>query len=377
MPLVLGEGHAHDLASRILASASEPDAALVALGPQWLDVEPGDALTDEAGQTWRVEDVSERGLQRTLDLRPSRGAGLERPYVDPEGQPVTASHPSEPYLVVLDAPALSGATAGKALIGVTAEPWTGPVRVHAGPDAATSTLRAVAETPATLGQLKGDLSPGPLGRWDEASVLDVYMPGADLASRTGRAVLNGGGQLLVQSASGWECLAYRDAILIDEDRWQLRGLLRGLAGSQISTALSGALVVLIDEALVDVELAPEEAGLSLEWTANEADPISFVYENRAGLAWSVGHLRALASGTGWALSWTRRGPDIPASWALPEAANDGRFRVETFLNGQLVETMDMDGAGANIGGAADSLRVGEIGPDGRVGHWSSIPLSSP
>ena len=135
--------------------------------------------------------------------------------------------------------------------------------------------------------------------------------------------------------------------------------------------------MLIDEALVDVELAPEEAGLSLEWTANEADPISFVYENLAGLAWSVGHLRALASGTGWALSWTRRGPDIPASWALPEAENDGRFRVETFLNGQLVETMDMVGPGANIGGAVDSVRVGEIGPDGGVGHWSSIPLSSP
>lgn len=377
MPLVLGEGHARNLADRMLANASHPDAASLSLGPQYLCIEPGDEIHDGFGQAWLVDDVADQGLARSFNLRMTTAIEPAQIYVDPEGQPIVSHHVGDPFFIVLDAPAVPGMDAGHPLIAATTNPWSAPLQVFAGPDIASNTLRAVVETPAGIGQLESDFPGGPLGRWDESSVLDLYMPGADLASQSELAAMNGGVQLLVQSPMGWELLTYRDAVLIAPDRWQLTGLLRGLAGSRISPASQGALVVLADKNLVTADLLPEEVGLLLDWSTGHGVSTSFVFENKAELAWSIGHLQARSTGVGWALSWTRRGPSVPTSWTLPEAPNTGKFRVESYLNANLVETFDTELPVANIGTAADSVRVAEIGPDGRVGHWTSIPLSSP
>ncbi len=55
-------------------------------------------------------------------------------------------------------------------------------------------------------------------------------------------------------------------------------------------------------------------------------------------------------------------------------ANTGNFRVEALLQGVVVETVQASTGSANISVGGDEVRVAEIGDDGRMGAWASIPL---
>ena len=275
-----------------------------------------------------------------------------------------------PELVVIDGPYLFGRGDEGPLVAVAAEPWTGGVSVSAGPDVASMTVRAQVDAPCGMGLLVADLAAGPLGRWDEAAVLEVEMVEADFASLSQIAVLNGGGLLLVQSDANWELLAYRDVELVGADRWRLRGLLRGLAGSVIAAHEAGAIVVVADSRLVVADMDVGEVGLDLVWQVTHGAAQAERYEDRSGLPWRIGHLRA----DGRRVSWTRRGGDIAESWALPEAGNQGAFRVECLAAGVVITVAEQVAAFVDAPLGCDLVRVAQVGTDGRVGPWASIPL---
>ncbi len=376
MPLVMGEGRARDLAAGLLEQAVAATAGAIATGPDGLALEPGDRVQVSDGAIWQVAGIGDEGLRRDVQLLPETdGTGPARTG-DPGGAGDAATVAAEPELFVIDGPVLPGRAGGQPLAAVAADPWPGGVRVSAGPDMATLTERLVAEAAADIGILRADLPAGPLGRWDEAAVLEVEMPGAELVSRSRLAVLNGGGLLLVQGAAGWELLAYREAELVGEDRWRLSRLLRGLSGSELDGAVSGAVVIVADGRVFDAPLVGDETGLSLLWQAGEADPVAAVFDDLAGLPWRVGHLRARPVVDGWQVSWTRRGAVIPESWSLPEASNMGRFRLEALSGGVVTETAEIEAGFASVLSGADGVRVAQIGDDGRVGAWASIPLQA-
>lgn len=374
MPLVMGEGHARSLASILLSQTVSSVIGSASEGPASLTLEPGDRILDATGTGWQVSDIADDGLRRELQLQPDTGAGAGVLAIDPADPGSVAGVPADPAFFVLDGPILPARQGGQPLVAVTADPWPGQVSVRAGPDAASLTTRAVVNTPAAIGRLQAQLLAGAIGVWDEKAILDVVIPGADVSSQTSLAVLNGSGLLLVQKSTGWELLAYRTAQLIGEDRWQLSGLLRGLSGTASESASTGAIVILADERVLDAQMVADEIGLPLVWSAGQSESTTFDFNDLAGLSWRVGHLQAAPTSTGWALSWTRRGADVPDSWALPETGNSGTFRVETWLASTLIEAFEVTSPDANVLSGADTVRVAEIGDDGRVGQWASIPL---
>ena len=86
----------------------------------------------------------------------------------------------------------------------------------------------------------------------------LYLPGEVLSSASEAAVLAGQNRLLVENDAGWELVTWCKAELIGADHWLLSGLLRGLSGSPIQAATSGANVVLADDRLVPIALGKEE-----------------------------------------------------------------------------------------------------------------------
>ena len=174
----------------------------------------------------------------------------------------------------------------------------------------------------------------------------------------------------MQGGEDWELLAYRDAELVGADRWRLRGLLRGLGGSRIAAHTAGAIVVVADARLVRGEVDAGEIGLDLVWQVTRGAAQTERFEDRGGLPWRVGHLRA----DGRRVSWTRRGRDIAESWALPEAGNQGAFRAECLAAGVVITVAEQVAAFVDAPLGCDLVRVAQVGTDGRVGPWASIPL---
>jgi len=82
----------------------------------------------------------------------------------------------------------------------------------------------------------------------------------------------------------------------------------------------------------------------------------------------VAHLKA----NGDELSWTRRGADLPESWALPEGANSGNFAVQADTGSGFSGGITVSEAHAAVPSGAVAVRVAAIGADGRYGPWVSI-----
>lgn len=60
---------------------------------------------------------------------------------------------------------------------------------------------------------------------------------------------------------------------------------------------------------------------------------------------------------------------------MPEAANTGTFQVELeFSNGE-IETRTIDQTELALNSEVSRIRVAEMGEDGRLGPWASIPIS--
>jgi hypothetical protein len=87
-------------------------------------------------------------------------------------------------------------------------------------------------------------------------------------------VLSGANRFSILCANGaWEIAWFLRADEIAPGRWQLQGLLRGLAGTEgaMSSAASvGAPFILLDDAVQPLGLATEEMGLQLNWIAEAA-----------------------------------------------------------------------------------------------------------
>jgi len=382
IPMLLTEGQAELLAEHLLAKAGGGDSAKIGVSVGRSEIEAGDLIHLEGRDpVWRVTDISD-GLARALQLET-----FVPPMLGPRGAATgNAVKPSvfgPPELFVIDGPALPGEESDtRPLVAASAEPWPGVVRVSAGPDASALTERAVLTQRSSMGVLLGDVPAGPIGRWDRAGALEVYIPGADVASGTEAAVLAGANVLLAETESGWELLSFLTADLIGADTYRLTGLLRGQQGSDAVGLQEGARCVLLNGALGRADVSPAELGLELAWSASGRGQVSAsqIYEHqaRASLPWRPGHLHAVPVAGGIALSWTRRSADISDSWALPEPANTGRFSVELIGADGSIARQEVESAHWLYEGdisAVTMARVAQIGTDGRVGAAAMIAIS--
>jgi hypothetical protein len=347
-PIVMAAAEAELAATRMLAGeAAARRETVVHLSPlAALRLEAGDRVVF-AGETWRVVRVD-------LDERPR--ATLAPVVATSElGGLVdwTPAPPREavgpPVLHVLDLPAAPGAEDdARPWVAAAAEPWR-PFDIHAGGDLDTLKLRARLATPATLGQALADLPPASPHRPDRSGKLTVRLEGATPTSRSLAAVLGGDNALAVLTPSGaWEIIGFTTVQAVAEDVWTLSGLLRGQRdGAAGEVAIpAGAPVVVLDEAVARLDVAPFERGASLVVRAAPAGgppsgpsmtQTAMTWRGRASRPLAPAHLRAKVSGGDRLISWIRRdrvGGDVwEGETPLGEAREAYRLRV---LNGGAV-----------------------------------------
>ena len=372
-PLVLDAAQAGAVAEAVLADRrAAREGANIVVAPSRLDLEPGDRVDlsalGAAPGAFRIERI-ENGAGRRLHLLGDASPVRLAPAAAEVGAPDAALAASRPNLVVLDLPPLIGAeNDDRPLAAIYAQPWRGPVTIHAGRDRASATSRGVATRPAAIGALVWALYPGPVGRWDEGNVTRVRMPGADLASVSANDLFAGANAFAVRQADGgWEIVQARDAVLVAPDVYELRGLLRGQQGTETTVvAPVGAVVVKLDSALARLDLAAHERGATLTVAAPPTgspmmDPHAAEIAALFGDVWARPfppvHIRGrrLTSGD-VALTWVRRGRLEGDAWQgeVPLGEATESYRVEV-LDGPIVKRTWEVASPAAIYAAADQI----------------------
>jgi hypothetical protein len=376
-PAVLDETQALGVAEAALAEArAAREGAMLAVAATRLDLEPGDTVDLAAlgAGLYRIARIIDEDGARTLTL-----IGASTARMTPAGADVRAPAPapvsSRPNLVVLDLPPLfADQEADGPRAAVRATPWRGPVTVHAGATRAGATARGVAALPAAIGELVWPLYPGPLGRWDEGNVTRVHLPGANLQSVNELTLLAGANPFAVaQPDGGWEIVQARSATLVAPDTWELRGLLRGLQGSETAaTAPAGAPVVLLDEALARLEIAAHERGAALVAVAAPAGfPASdgnaaergFTFADVWARPFAPVHLAARrVPGGDIVLSWIRRARLGGDAWAGEPPLGEEReaWRVEILSGTTLKRVLETTTTAATYASADQTADFGTL-----------------
>lgn len=363
LPAVCSQSLARAAAERSLEAGRE-DRLTVLLGPlESLALEPGDTVSvhgdDRAWRTLRID----------LDETPSvllEPLSLVR-IGENDGAPSTGEGPTAtgaPFFRILDLPPLlDGGVDARPLAVVAAEPWR-PMRVFAGADTTSLTVRGDIPEPATVGQLVGALSGGVRHRWDELNMLEVRVEGRSPESLSTSAVLAGGNAMAVETSLGWEIVQFRTAQLVGSDTWRLRGLLRGQQGTEeamAAGAADGAVVVFLGVGLERVASPPAERGLPLVWRAAPAGTppggqgVSEIVFAPTGLhdrPWSPAHQRCTARADGgFDLFWLPRSRIDGDRWEGEiRLVDPPRYRITILKAGAAVRSFEVGGETAVYAG---------------------------
>ena len=379
IPLVMGAARAASLATSLLSRAVKGDTADLSVPIGYLGIEPGDTVQITANSAfWRTDDIQDTGLVRAM--------GLSESTQLPSASSASEGYNDAPSAIVFGAPELLviDALEDVPLLAAAGSPWPGAVSVSAGRDTAIMTVRAEITNPASMGLVRSQIEVAPVGRWDRVSKLEIYMPGAELASETEASVFAGANRLLVETENGWELIAFCRAELIGEDVYRLSHLLRGLRGTTPSQFSVDTRCVILDSAVQPGNISAEEIGVELHWQASSFSSFGStqqtVFKAKGALAYRPGHLMADWQGDELEIRWTRRGKDVPESWELPEAENSGVFEITLLGDTGDLSTWTSDTPSLRFVPPAEAkwVKVAEIGPDGRRGADTvlSIPGAS-
>jgi hypothetical protein len=266
-----------------------------------------------------------------------------------------------PHALFLDLPMLPGGQPPHEQFKVAAfaRPWRTQL-VYSSPREDGYIHTATVPLEATLGEVIEADAGLFEGRWDRGGRIVVALHGGALASVATDALTNGANTAAIRADGGaWEVLQFGRAEEIAPSVWELTLLLRGQSGT-LDAAMSGfspgAPFVLLDEAVVAAGLAPELAGLPLNWrigpSGKDFGPPYFVGITMAGgmrahLPLSPAHMRlARKAGGDVDLSWIRRGRIDADSWLgedIPLGEESERYRISVATaEGAVRRTIDVD-----------------------------------
>ncbi|MDZ7908802.1 MAG: glycoside hydrolase TIM-barrel-like domain-containing protein [Gemmobacter sp.] len=333
LPLVLTRAEGMATAERWLAEARVArDVARFDLPPSRGRFGPGDVLRHE-GAHWRIDRV-EQGELRLIEATRTE-PGLFRPS-DPVEERVLQAEPLAEvpaYPVFLDLPLLTGQEVPHAPhVAIAERPWPGQVAVWSSSEDAGYRLNRTVEVSATVGRSQTALAAAPPGLWDRGAALRVKLGTGQLASASETAVLNGANAMAIGHPAGgdWEVFQFTTATLVGPATYDLTGRLRGQLGSDGVMPAEwpvGSQVVLLDEALVQLELAASARGLSRHYRVGRASRsyddqlVRHVERAFAGVGlrpYRPAHLRATAVGGDLRLTWLRRTRIDGDSWEAPD-----------------------------------------------------------
>lgn len=297
------------------------DSARFALPKSKLLIGAGDVIRHE-GRRYRVDRVEQAEAQLLDAVRvepgvylPSETGGeaiIVRDYVAPV--PVLP--------VFLDLPLLTGDEVPHAPhIAVAADPWPGSVAVWSASEDAGYELNRLIAAPAVIGVTESPMTAAAPGLWDRGVPLRVKLSAGELGSVGELSVLNGANAMAIGdgTSGNWEVFQFANAQIVAPDTYELSLRLRGQAGTDGIMPLVwpvGSMVVLLDLALTQIDLALSARGLARYYriggTARGFDDPNVTLKIEAfdgiGLRpYPVAHLRATTEMSGDVmLSWRRR-----------------------------------------------------------------------
>lgn len=351
LPLVLESDQAGAIAeSWLFETWAARERVRFCLPPSRIAVEAGDIVRLPPGapvRLVRVVTVSDHGPRELEALSVDPVVYEPTPVAARDGRATQPRASGAPTAVFVDLPLLRGdEPETAAYIAIAQTPWPGPVAILRSPGETGFTPIATANAPAGLGTLLDTLSPGPLGVFDRAARVRVRLESGQLASASELQVLAGANTLAVLSAAGvWEVVQFSAAELVAPSTYRLTGLLRAQAGTEAAMAAgspAGTRVVILDDRLTRLDLAPSEIGLPLNWKIGpSSEPLSsarvvtrpHTVTGQAAVPLSPVHVRAARRpGGDIALSWirrTRRGGDTWEADDVPlaEAAEGYDVRI--------------------------------------------------
>jgi hypothetical protein len=369
--LVLDAAGARVAAERALvAGGAQRDTLELTLPPSLAALEVGDVITvDGEGEgPFEITEIRD-GLARevsaravaplvnpaVLSERPSRGSAAPAPLADP-------------VLVAAHLPGEAGSPGtSRLLLAAWASPWPGAVEVQL---ASTGATLARLARPAALGELVTPLAAGPLHLWD-GQALTVKLYGGHLADVDEAAALAGINRIAVETdTGGWEVIGFQGAELVAAGTYRLTRLLRGQGGTPVGPAAAGRRVVVLDEAVAVLPVAPGWVGETLALRAfagrRDAEGTAFAAELGLGplLPLPPGHLRAGRDAAGdVALRWVRRSRADAGNWAALEVGLEfppETYRVTIFDGATVVREIDTTTPTASYPAAAQVADFGTL-----------------
>ena len=337
LPVVMDGGMAGTLAARLLdqSRAAEVEATARLAPDHGLRV--GDAVSlPGSGRTFVVTSLEGPGADGTemqavgvdaLDALPLGGAPPA----------VTAPVPRDPApaLFAFDLPGVEGLA-----VGAMRDPFR-PIEVEGG--GAGVTLGA----PVAIGVLATPLPRGPATVVDTRTRMEVAGLRARLDSVTDAAFADGGGhRFAVETPTGWEVIAARDAELVGPDRYRLSHLLRGLHGSDAdmpddgADVPPGARVVHLGAGLEVLDIGPGHIGQPVTLSATAGTRRTEITHDYGAIhlrPLAPVHLSATRSGNDMGLHWIRRtrGADAWTGLDVPLSEDREAYLVE-LLEGDAV-----------------------------------------
>jgi hypothetical protein len=323
-----------------------------------------------ADETFMVERVEEGAVRRIEARRHSPLAPVSHTgQAGRRSNDGTAAEAFSPLLHFLDLPRFSsGDPASYARVAGLARPWR-RILLSSSTGNEGYRFRTAIDRPARLGVTTAPLGPGAVGRFDRGGYLELDLFFGGLYSAEEQAVLNGENRIAVKADSGsWEVLGFTTAEEIAPNRWRIAPLLRGLAGTEdamAAGAAAGAAVVVLDEAVVPLNIASDERGLSLNWLAESssssggrAGPYVFSGGIRAETPLAPVHISGSRQANGSIhLSWIRRSRLDADDWDASEIPLDEpeeRYRLEIMDGDDVLRAVETAGPGFTYD-AADEI----------------------
>ena len=178
--------------------------------------------------------------------------------------------------VFLDLPLLTGdEVANTPFIAVTARPWPGSVAVYASSVDDGYALNKLLPAPATMGLSETAMFAARSGVLDRGGALRVKLVSGTLSSASLSDVLNGANVAAIGdgSSGNWEVFQFTEAVLVGERTYDLRGRLRGQAGTDgimPDVWPVGSTVVLLNGAMAQIDLALSARGLARHYRVGPA-----------------------------------------------------------------------------------------------------------
>lgn len=353
-------------------SWTERESAALKLPPSRLALDPGDVVEltlPGRSPRYRLTALTDAGAREAKGVMSEASLYGPLPAAKRDHAPAVAPSFGTPLAVFMDLPLLTGSETPYApRVAVAADPWPGGVAFYKSSGAGFA-LDGVVTREATVGRTATVLHAGPTSRWNRGEALRLTLSSGALAGADALSVLGGANVAALETAEGeWEVIQFREAELVAPDTYELRGLLRGQAGTEAAmreTLEAGARFVLLDGAVSELGLAESERGLPRIWAYGPSrrpiDDAAYARETKtfAGVGLrplSPVHIRGVRGAAGdIALSWIRRTRTGGDSWEgidVPLGEEEERYEVDILSGATVLRTLSVSASEA-VYAAAD------------------------